>query len=394
MPRTSCRKPRSGPSRLFVDIAEETRAWAPTIVRNTSYSWLSKNCPHAVVLTEDLDQGARDRASIRLRGRRGRDTRNRVDRQGRGRTDQQGGDLPADAIPRGAGASRNPRPRLPRDRRRGATPDRHGDVAPRAGAPAAFGRRKGSAASISQDDELLVTAYLDGELGPLEATRFEQRLAPEPALDAAIEAYHGSRARSAPISTKTCHRKPPTGFARRGISPAPSQSPVAEPRRVLRDGRAAGRGADLRRPPSAGKRGDRRPNGIGAYPRTDGASADRRRLLRPSHDKALVQRQARFRAGRVGPGEPWIPTLAGARIDVIGLQPVATLVYSHGRHVISLTEMPSLEPLSQAVRQYREHGYLALSWSDGQIAYWAVSDTTPDELESFVRLFRAAAAGF
>jgi RNA polymerase sigma-70 factor, ECF subfamily len=36
------------------------RAWALTIVRNTSYSWLAKNRPSAVVLTEDLDQGARE----------------------------------------------------------------------------------------------------------------------------------------------------------------------------------------------------------------------------------------------------------------------------------------------------------------------------------------------
>ena len=39
----------------------DSRAWALTIVRNTSYSWLAKNRPHAVVLTEDLAPGARDR---------------------------------------------------------------------------------------------------------------------------------------------------------------------------------------------------------------------------------------------------------------------------------------------------------------------------------------------
>jgi RNA polymerase sigma-70 factor (ECF subfamily) len=39
----------------------DSRAWALTIVRNTSYSWLTKNRPSAVVLTEDLDQTARDR---------------------------------------------------------------------------------------------------------------------------------------------------------------------------------------------------------------------------------------------------------------------------------------------------------------------------------------------
>ena len=37
-----------------------TRAWTLTIVRNTSYTWLAKNRPSTVVLTEDLDQRARE----------------------------------------------------------------------------------------------------------------------------------------------------------------------------------------------------------------------------------------------------------------------------------------------------------------------------------------------
>jgi RNA polymerase sigma factor (sigma-70 family) len=37
-----------------------TRAWALTIVRNASYSWLAKNRPSAVVLTEDLGSHARE----------------------------------------------------------------------------------------------------------------------------------------------------------------------------------------------------------------------------------------------------------------------------------------------------------------------------------------------
>jgi RNA polymerase sigma factor (sigma-70 family) len=36
------------------------RAWVLTIVRNTSYSWLAKNRPKALVLSEDLDQRARE----------------------------------------------------------------------------------------------------------------------------------------------------------------------------------------------------------------------------------------------------------------------------------------------------------------------------------------------
>jgi RNA polymerase sigma-70 factor (ECF subfamily) len=39
----------------------DPHAWVLTIVRNASYSWLAKNRPKAVVLSEDLNQGARER---------------------------------------------------------------------------------------------------------------------------------------------------------------------------------------------------------------------------------------------------------------------------------------------------------------------------------------------
>jgi len=42
--------------------------------------------------------------------------------------------------------------------------------------------------TLSKDDELLLNAFLDGELDSLEASRFEARLASEPALAADIEA--------------------------------------------------------------------------------------------------------------------------------------------------------------------------------------------------------------
>lgn len=38
----------------------DPRAWVLTIVRNTSYSWLAKNRPKALVLSGDLDQSAQE----------------------------------------------------------------------------------------------------------------------------------------------------------------------------------------------------------------------------------------------------------------------------------------------------------------------------------------------
>jgi hypothetical protein len=61
MPRTSSRKPRCGSLKPFALSPGEMRACVLTIVRNTSYSWLAKNRPRVLVLTEDLDQPARER---------------------------------------------------------------------------------------------------------------------------------------------------------------------------------------------------------------------------------------------------------------------------------------------------------------------------------------------
>jgi anti-sigma factor RsiW len=85
--------------------------------------------------------------------------------------------------------------------------------------------------------------------------------------------------------------------------------------------------------------------------------------------------------------------LVGGRIDVVRVAPVASLVYSHGKHLVSLTEMPNTRGGPGPLERHLEQGYLALSWSDEGITYWAVSDAAPNELENFAALFRAATAG-
>ena len=85
--------------------------------------------------------------------------------------------------------------------------------------------------------------------------------------------------------------------------------------------------------------------------------------------------------------------LVGGRIDVVKVAPVASLVYSHGKHLISLTEMPNTHGGPEPLEKHLEQGYRALSWSDGGVTYWAVSDAASDELEDFAALFRAATGG-
>jgi anti-sigma factor RsiW len=55
--------------------------------------------------------------------------------------------------------------------------------------------------------------------------------------------------------------------------------------------------------------------------------------------------------------------------------------------------MPNTRGGPEPLERHSEQGYLALSWSDGAVTYWAVSDAASNELENFAALFRAARAG-
>jgi anti-sigma factor RsiW len=248
--------------------------------------------------------------------------------------------------------------------------------------------------SLSEQDEFLLNAYLDGQLAPIEATRFEQRLAGDPGLTAEFEAY---RALRAAVRSDLSDDVPSTDLRRRIVARL-NLTPQAGGR-MWRDLAASFLlGAVL-----AGA------TSFAVF--HDNSSADVARQIVSAHIRGLMAAQSTDVASSDHHTvKPWFngklafaPTIAdlgpqgfplvGARIDVIGLEPVATLVYSRGKHLISLTEMPSTRATAAPIGQHVEHGYLALSWSEGKINYWAVSDAAADELQSFVRQFRAASAG-
>ena len=75
--------------------------------------------------------------------------------------------------------------------------------------------------------------------------------------------------------------------------------------------------------------------------------------------------------------------LAGGRVDVIGRDPVATIVYRHAAHTVSLT---TLRP-GQSLPAETVAGYNVRSWSDRDFTYVAVSDLPNEDLEAFERAF-------
>lgn len=80
-------------------------------------------------------------------------------------------------------------------------------------------------------------------------------------------------------------------------------------------------------------------------------------------------------------------TLAGGRLDVLNLHPVAALVYRRRQHAINVFEWPATTGDSRPTEGMRR-GYTFLHWTAGGRTCWVISDLNADELREFVGLFR------
>ena len=260
-------------------------------------------------------------------------------------------------------------------------------------------------ASIKDNDELQMNAYFDGELDAASAIEFERRLADDESLDARYSRLLALRSavRSLP------RYELPSDLRERINSMLDADRPSQADRRPGQAGRsgqvtrlrqrswsfqalaaAAVVGAvisssvmltverydlreDVAREVVAGHI-----RGLLAPQPFDVASSDRH-TVKPWFTSRL-------------PESPQVPDLAaqgfvlvGGRVDVVGHDPVATIVYRHAKHTISLTTLPRGRSVSdQAIA-----GYNVRSWSDAEFTYIAVSDIPPEDLASFERAFSA-----
>lgn len=244
----------------------------------------------------------------------------------------------------------------------------------------------------ADDLPLLLGAYLDGEIDAFSARKLEERIRTEPAVAAAYEKLKALR--SALRSTKD--EDLPSEKLRKQIAmklkarhivpqhwPALAASFVAGA--FLAGGMALG---------------------LLQFERNDIAEqivADHiRALMAPqpadvfSSDRHTVKP---WFAGKLASAPEVIDLatdgfpLAGGRVDVVGLQPAPTLVYRHGNHLISLTEVPDDGHLPLGFMKRKEKGYSVLVWRHDATAYWAVSDASPETLQIFAQLLQKALAG-
>ena len=240
------------------------------------------------------------------------------------------------------------------------------------------------------DPRLLVHAYVDGELDPAHALEVERQLADDPAL--AVERERVEALRRV-IAEQLPREGAPPDLVRRietavGLRPAPVRASSRPSWRALAAsvavaaflGSSATWLALSPGPADAVMVVANHMRALLATQPVDVGSSDRH-TVKP------------WFTGRI-PEAPRVVDLAGAgfplvggRIDVVGRTPVATLVYRHRQHLISLSEVPG-RTIAAPERQIA--GYNIVSWTDDGVAYWAVSDVAAADLDAFAKAFRAA----
>jgi len=83
--------------------------------------------------------------------------------------------------------------------------------------------------------------------------------------------------------------------------------------------------------------------------------------------------------------------LVGGRVDVLGREPLPTLVYRHNEHTISVVARPQSGP-NISPTTLASGGYNMVEWSGNGFAFTAASDLEATELATFVSDYQTAAA--
>ena len=79
--------------------------------------------------------------------------------------------------------------------------------------------------------------------------------------------------------------------------------------------------------------------------------------------------------------------LIGGRLDYLDNHSVAALVYQRRKHFINLFIWPTTPADSKEQKMVERQGYHLVHWIDGDFTYWAVSDVSVGDLQTFQRSF-------
>jgi anti-sigma factor RsiW len=251
-------------------------------------------------------------------------------------------------------------------------------------------------ASMRDNDELQMNAYCDGELDPVSAIEFERRLADDETLKAQYSRLLSLR--------RTVRSLPqfgvPAGLQARIQSALDADRPGWASRPV-EAGRPRQRSWSFQALAAAAVFGAVISSSVMLTMERYDRQEDVARAVVAGHIRGLLAPQpfdvASSDRHTVKPWftshlplSPQVPDLAaqgfvleGGRVDVVGHDPVATIVYKHAKHTVSLTTLPR----GQSVSDQAIAGYNVRSWSDAEFTYIAVSDISSEDLASFERAF-------
>ena len=254
-------------------------------------------------------------------------------------------------------------------------------------------------ASIKDNDEMQMSAYCDGELDPASAIEFERRLASDESLKARYDRLLSLRraVRSFP------QFEMPPGLQARINSALDAERP-SQAERPAQAGRLTRRSWSFQALAAAAVFGAVISSSVMLTMERYDLREDVARQVVAGHIRGQLATQPfdiassdrhtvkPWFTSRL-PESPQVPDLAaqgfvlvGGRVDVVGHDPVATIVYKHAAHTVSLTTLPP----GQSVSGQTIAGYNVRSWSDPQFTYVAVSDLASADLATFERAFSAA----
>ena len=242
--------------------------------------------------------------------------------------------------------------------------------------------------SDTEQSRLLVHAYSDGELDPINALEIERRIAADPRL--AVE-YRQVETFKQLLRERLPREELPHGLQARIEAAVGMNAPSQPSWRSL--------AASIAVTAMVASGATWVVQGPGADDATrDGIVAGHTRSLMASQPVDVISSDQHtvkpWFNGRI-PESPRVVDLSkhdfplvGGRIDVIGRKPVPTLVYRHRSRLISLTAVPTPSP---ALPSHLADGYNVLRWTDDGVSYWAISDLSLPELTTFEQLFRSNA---
>jgi anti-sigma factor RsiW len=248
-------------------------------------------------------------------------------------------------------------------------------------------------ASLRDNVEMQLTAYCDGELDPVAAAEFERRLAADESLRARYSRLMSLReaVRSLPLAEVPSDLK--ARVQARLDAERPNNVTVLRRRSWSFQALAASAVFGAVISGSVMKTIER--TGQSDAIASEVVAGHIRGLLAPqpfdiaSSDRHTVKPWFTSRL----PESPQVPDLAargfallGGRVDVIGNSPVATIVYKHAAHTVSLTTLRA----GKAVPEQTIAGYNVRSWSDANFTYVAVCDLPSVDLAAFESAFSAA----